>query len=114
MEALALGRPVISTNIAGVSELVRPGQTGWLVPPSSLDALVEVMQTVLEQPADALSLLGRKGAELVRQRHDIKIEVDKLLRLIQAGQLSRPVPAEQTDGLAAVADHSQADAARVR
>ena len=33
MEALALGRPVISTYIAGIPELVQPGVNGWLVPP---------------------------------------------------------------------------------
>ena len=39
MEALALGRPVISTYVAGIPELVEPGQCGWLVPAGSVEAL---------------------------------------------------------------------------
>lgn len=35
MEALALGRPVISTYTAGIPELIKPGVNGWLVPPGS-------------------------------------------------------------------------------
>ena len=40
MEALALGRPVVTTAIAGIPELVESGQTGWLVPAGSAEALV--------------------------------------------------------------------------
>ena len=41
MEALALRRPIISTFIAGIPELVGPGEHGWLVPAGDVDALVE-------------------------------------------------------------------------
>ncbi|MFX6230642.1 glycosyltransferase, partial [Acinetobacter baumannii] len=40
MEALALSRPVISTRIAGIPELVEDGVNGWVVAPGSVDALV--------------------------------------------------------------------------
>ena len=39
MEALALGRPVVSTYIAGIPELVQHGESGWLVPAGSVAAL---------------------------------------------------------------------------
>src|ERR1019366_4076899 len=39
MEAYALGRPVLSTFIAGIPELVTPGHNGWLVPAGSVEAL---------------------------------------------------------------------------
>ncbi len=44
MEALALGRPVISTSIAGIPELLEDGKSGWLVPAGSLDALLSAMR----------------------------------------------------------------------
>lgn len=47
MESLALGRPVISTYVAGIPELVIPGESGWLVPAGSVEALVNTMKTVL-------------------------------------------------------------------
>jgi colanic acid/amylovoran biosynthesis glycosyltransferase len=43
MEAIALGRPVISTYIAGIPELVRPGETGWLVPAGDEVTLAEAL-----------------------------------------------------------------------
>ena len=46
MEALALERPVISTTIAGVSELV-DARNGWLVPAGSVDHLCDAMRQAL-------------------------------------------------------------------
>ena len=56
MEALALGRPVISTYIAGIPELVEPGVNGWLVPAGAVEPLVDAMAEVLT--ADPPSLNG--------------------------------------------------------
>ena len=39
MEAMALRRPVISTFVAGIPELVQPGEHGWLVPAGDVEAL---------------------------------------------------------------------------
>ena len=44
MEALALGRPVISTYVAGIPELVEPGRSGWLVPAGAIEPLVAAMR----------------------------------------------------------------------
>ena len=43
MEAMALGRPVISTYIAGIPELLEAGKSGWLVPSSDVDALAQAI-----------------------------------------------------------------------
>ena len=47
---MALQRPVISTYVAGIPELIIPGQHGWLVPAGDVDALVGAL---LEQLKDA-------------------------------------------------------------
>jgi glycosyltransferase involved in cell wall biosynthesis len=78
MEALALGRPVIATAIAGVSELVRPGENGWLIPAGSVDALVTAMREVLATPPERLTTMGRVGADLVARQHDVAAEARKL------------------------------------
>lgn len=85
MEAMALGRPVVSTWIAGTPELIQPGINGWLVPPSSSDGLYTAIREVLETPRDDLERMGRAGAERVAQRHDIAIEARKLGTLIRQG-----------------------------
>jgi glycosyltransferase involved in cell wall biosynthesis len=90
MEALALGRPVISTYVAGIPELVRPGVNGWLVPAGSVDALAVAMREALTAPADDLARLGRAGSALVRERHDGRAEAAKLSALFGR----RPSPAD--------------------
>ncbi len=82
MEAMALGRPVISTYVAGIPELVVPGVCGWLVPAGSVEALVEAMRDGLLTSTADLERLGRAGAARVAERHDGTIEMAKLTALI--------------------------------
>jgi colanic acid/amylovoran biosynthesis glycosyltransferase len=70
MEAFARGRPVLSTYIAGIPELVVPGQNGWLVPAGSVEALVEALRQVLDTPSARLAELGRAGRARVAEQHD--------------------------------------------
>ncbi len=58
MEALALGRPVVSTWVAGIPELVTPGVCGWLVPPGSVEELAAAVKEVLLAPSRRLSEMG--------------------------------------------------------
>jgi glycosyltransferase involved in cell wall biosynthesis len=83
MEALALGRPVITTAIAGTPELVEPGVTGWLVPAGSVDALVPALRAALDAPTDVLETMGRAGARLVVERHRAATEARKLASLFR-------------------------------
>ncbi len=84
MEALALSRPVISTYVAGIPELVESGTCGWLVPPGSLEALTETMRVALQAPVEKLEQMGRVGAERVAQQHNAAIEGDKLATLFRS------------------------------
>ena len=70
MEALAVGRPVISTLIAGIPELVRPGESGWLVTPGSVEALAGAMREALDAPDEVLIRMGRAGASRAAEMHD--------------------------------------------
>ena len=58
MEAMALRRPVISTFVAGIPELVQPGEHGWLVPAGDVEALTQAMQACLEAPVGKLIRMG--------------------------------------------------------
>jgi glycosyltransferase involved in cell wall biosynthesis len=78
MEALALSRPVISTYVAGIPELVRPAQNGWLVPAGSIDLLTETLREALRTPPERLDALGRAGREIVRDRHDSRKEAARI------------------------------------
>jgi glycosyltransferase involved in cell wall biosynthesis len=84
MEALALSRPVISTYIAGIPELIEPGKNGWLVPSGSVESLVTVMATALQTPREKLEEMGKLGAVKVTQAHNIDTEVKKLVELFES------------------------------
>jgi glycosyltransferase involved in cell wall biosynthesis len=87
MEAMALRRPIISTFIAGIPELVQPGEHGWLVPAGDVQELVEAMRACLDAPTDVLTRLGDAARERVLARHDVDIGAAKLVKLFQvAGQ----------------------------
>ena len=82
MEAFALGRPVISTYIAAIPELVRSGETGWLVMPARVDELANAMRDALICPVDHLAELAAAGRQLVEQRHRTCVETERLERLL--------------------------------
>jgi colanic acid/amylovoran biosynthesis glycosyltransferase len=78
MEALAMRRPVISTYIAGIPELVVPGDVGWLAPASDVEALASCMLEALDTPVERLREMGSRGRELVRERHRVATEAERL------------------------------------
>jgi len=88
MEAMALGRPVIATSIAGIPELVRQGVDGWLVPAGDTEALALAMQAALRAPIEQLGQMGHEAHARVRQRHDIDQEAARLLRIFEEAACS--------------------------
>ncbi len=81
MEALALHRPVISTYIAGIPELVIPNHCGWLVPAGSIFKLTEAIKDAIELPIAVLAEMGQAGAERVERDHNAATEAQKLAAL---------------------------------
>jgi len=65
LEALALGRPVITTNARGCRETVTEGVNGYLVPIRNAPALADAMERFITQPAciPGMAAQGRKLAE---------------------------------------------------
>jgi glycosyltransferase involved in cell wall biosynthesis len=79
MEAFARARPVLSTFVAGIPELVVPGRNGWLVPAGSVEDLAACLRQVLAAPVEELTALGLRGREDVRRLHDITSIARELL-----------------------------------
>lgn len=82
MEAMAAGRPVIATAIAGVPELVVPGETGWIVPAGSALYLAEAIADLARTPYANLVTMGQAARDRVLERHDVDVEAAKLAGLI--------------------------------
>jgi colanic acid/amylovoran biosynthesis glycosyltransferase len=83
MEALALRRPVISTYIAGIPELVENNTCGWLITPGSIEALVLAMRSALLTPQEKLEHMGQNGSERVALNHNVDLEAGKLAVLFR-------------------------------
>jgi glycosyltransferase involved in cell wall biosynthesis len=81
MEAMALCRPVITTYVAGIPELVRDGEDGWLVPAGDVDGLARAIEACLSASPDELAGMGRAAQARVIARHDIDRSAVKLARL---------------------------------
>lgn len=82
IEALALGRPVIATQIAGIPELV-DHKVGWLVLPGSVTALSDAMIAALEAPSDQLRSMGDLGRARATAGYDLDENVADLADLLR-------------------------------
>jgi glycosyltransferase involved in cell wall biosynthesis len=81
MEALALSRPVITTAIAGIPELV-DDECGWLIPAGSEDALVEAMTEALRASVEDLTVKGEVGRRRVHEFHNANCNAASLVDAI--------------------------------
>lgn len=70
MEAMANGRPVIATAIAGVPELVNR-DAGWIVPAGDAMALATAIHALSQMPPERLREMGQAARARVQERHDI-------------------------------------------
>ena len=84
MEAMSLRRPVISTFIAGIPELVLDGENGFLCPAGDMDSLAQTMKKLFETDHIILQNMGNLAYERVLARHQIDIEVGKIGTHIKA------------------------------
>jgi colanic acid/amylovoran biosynthesis glycosyltransferase len=72
MEAMALGRPVLTTCVAGISELVRDGVDGWVYPAGSIEALAQAMRQCLDAEAGEIARMGANARARCLTEHDIR------------------------------------------
>jgi glycosyltransferase involved in cell wall biosynthesis len=83
MESMALQRPVVTTYIAAIPELVRQDVEGWLVPTGDAEALAGAMEAALQCEETQLHAMGRAAAERARTRHDIRESARRMVELFR-------------------------------
>ncbi len=79
IEAQAMGRPVIASDLGGPVETVEPGVTGWLIPPGDVRALADTLRYVLALSNADRATLGRQTREAVLARYTTRAMQDATL-----------------------------------
>ena len=72
MEACAIGRPIITTNIPGCRETVEDGANGYLVPKGDVQSLVSAMERFIELSEQEKCAMARHSHEIATDKFDIK------------------------------------------
>jgi glycosyltransferase involved in cell wall biosynthesis len=70
LEAMATGRPLVSTRLSGIPEIVEHERNGLLVEPGEVTALADALARLLDDPERAVEM-GRAGRALAQERFDL-------------------------------------------
>ena len=92
IEAQAMGRPVIATNLGGPSETVEHGVTGWLTNPGDVDSLARALDEALSMDAETRIALGHRARASVLNGYTLQGMRDATLDVYEAvltGEVSR-------------------------
>ncbi len=84
LEAMALSRPVVASDVGGIPEMIEDGVTGLLVPPHDADALAAAIVRLLRDHPLA-DTLGRAGHDLVHDRFCIELMVQAVESIYDEG-----------------------------
>jgi len=81
-QIMAMGKPVIATEVGGIPEIVTSGVTGVLIPPEDPAALAKALVQVLGDPGSARRL-GEEGRRLVEKEYTVEKMAEKVYRVYQ-------------------------------
>ena len=95
LEGLAHGRPVISTDVGDVSEIVRPGESGWIVPPGDAKSLSAAIVELVSLPASRRAEMGKAGSTFVLDKYSAERLAERTLSVYRRVLDSREVRADR-------------------
>ena len=85
LEAMAMGRPIITSDAPGCRETVKDGDNGYLVPVKSVDALVIAMQRFIDNPA-LFAKMGARSRQIAEEKYDVRMVNAVMLREMGIGE----------------------------
>jgi glycosyltransferase involved in cell wall biosynthesis len=79
LEAMAMGRPIVTTDAPGCRETVILGENGFLVPPRTVEPLIEAMERFMDDPG-LIARMGRRSREIAESKFDVDKVNAQMLR----------------------------------
>ncbi len=89
LEAFALGRAVVATAVGGTPDVVRDGETGWLVPPEEPEALAAAIVDALSHPEER-ERRAALGHALVARSYTVDGMIDRIEEICRSAAGSEP------------------------
>ncbi|TGQ79930.1 glycosyltransferase family 1 protein [Mesorhizobium sp. M8A.F.Ca.ET.207.01.1.1] len=83
LEAMAMGRPVITTDAPGCRAPIVPGVSGLLVPVGAAPPLAEAMIRLIDNPGEA-ECMGKNSRSIAEERYDIRKVTAHMMEIIEA------------------------------
>ena len=80
LEAMAMKKPVIGTDVGGVGEIIKDGINGYLVEPNNLSALADAVIKILEDKQRAMAM-GIEGRKIVEQNYTVEKMCERMYAL---------------------------------
>jgi glycosyltransferase involved in cell wall biosynthesis len=77
LECMAARKPIVATNVGGISEAVIDGVSGYLAPPKDPSSMAEAITKLIEDPEKAKKM-GREGRRILEQNFSMSVITDKL------------------------------------
>lgn len=83
LEAMAMGKPIVTTSTAGAKETVRHGENGLLVPVKNAPALAEAMLSLMRMKPNLLEEMGKQSRKIALRKFDDRVIAEKFISVIQ-------------------------------
>ncbi len=80
VEAQAMGKPIIASNLGGSKETILPNKSGFLYKHDDPRDLAKILNTVMELDQEALQIMGNEGRNNVAKKFDVETMCDSTLR----------------------------------
>lgn len=90
LEAAAMGRPLITTNMPGCQDTLRDGVSGYLVRPQESEDLARAFKRFLALSPEERQAMGQAGRKFMEDRFDEQLVIDAYKRLLQAEGMEQP------------------------
>jgi glycosyltransferase involved in cell wall biosynthesis len=102
MEALAAAVPVVATRVGGVSELVEPDKSGFVVSPRDPGALSEAMQRLMKLPREQLKQMGQHGRQHIAANYGMRSMAQRWIELFEELLKRKGIAVSDAGAVAAV------------